>query len=339
MAHGLTKNDKVVLNREQAWHGLGIVLPNAPTPREALVHIDADWTVDQHPVWVYVAGQRVLVPDRFANYRSDLDPQKDADAYLGMVSDLYNPVDNDLLAEFCYDIAKEGADVRVESAGTVYGGKKIWFLLKAEGFDIGGNGDQVIPYLLVSNSHDGSGSLRITPTTIRVVCQNTLHMVVPAADTGALGKSALCYRHTSSVHDRVKAARTALAGWANATTATRKACDSLAGVKMTEKERQAYFFRRYEHDFGAIDPNSEREVGKASDAYLSFSKRWDDEAAMHGHSLWGALNAYTGLVQHDQKSRGKDDVARVERRMEGNLFGLNAKRTQAAFDDALAMVG
>lgn len=339
MAHGLTQNDAVVLNREQAWHGLGLVLPNAPTPREALIHIGADWSVDQHPVWIYVGGQRVLVPDRFANYRSDLDPHKDENAYLGMVSDLYNPVDNDLLAEFCYDIAKEGSDVRVESAGTVFGGKKIWFLLKAESFDIGGNGDQVIPYLLVSNSHDGSGSLRITPTTVRVVCQNTLHMVVPAADTGALGKSALCYRHTSSIHDRVKAARLALAGWSNATKATKEACDKLAGVKMTDDERKAYFFRRYECDFGVIDPKSEREVGKASDAYRSFCTRWDDESSLHGGSVWGALNAYTGLIQHDQKARGKDDVARVERRVDDNLFGLRSKRTQAAFQDAIALVG
>lgn len=338
MAHGITKNDQVVLTRERAWHGLGIVLRDAPTPREALVLADAAWHVEQHTVWVYVNGTRVMVPGRFANYRSDLDPAKDENAYLGMVSDLYNPVDNDLLAEFCYDIAKEGSDVRVESCGTVYGGKKIWFLLKAEAFDIGKSGDNVVPYLLVSNSHDGTGSLRITPTTVRVVCQNTLHMVVPAADTGALGRSALAYRHTSSIRDRVQAARLALAGWGNATKATRDVCDLLAAKPMTDDERKAYFFRRYECDFGVIDPKSEREVAKAGDAYRSFCSRWDDESPLHGGTVWGALNAYTGLVQHDQKARGRDDVARVERRVDDNLFGLRSKRTQAAFQDAIALV-
>jgi len=82
----------------------------------------------------------------------------------------------------------------------------------------------------------------------------------------------------------------------------------------------------------------ERRRNKAMSAYNSFTRRFDDERNIAGASAWNMLNAYTGLVQHDQKTRGADDDQRVERRVESNLFGLNQARTQAAFQRALAVV-
>jgi phage/plasmid-like protein (TIGR03299 family) len=337
MGHDIKATDGVMLYRQPAWHGLGMVVEDLKTPQEALAACGADWVVDQHPVWIWAGGKRFQVPDKMANFRSDLDPSHE-DAYLGTVSEQYTPVDNDVLAQFCYDLAEAGKQVTVESCGTLQGGKRVWFLLHGGAFNIGGK-DEVKQYLLASNSHDGKGSLRLTPTTVRVVCRNTLNMVVPATDTGVLGQSALCYRHTGSIHDRLETAKAALAAWDHAGEKTRELCDKMAAVTMTDAERQAYFFRRYELDFGAIDPKDDRSVGRGADAYLSFRKRWDDEKELTGGSLWGAFNAYSGLVQHDSKARGKDDTARVERRIEGNLFGLQAQRTSAAFGDALQLLG
>lgn len=36
MSHEITSTDNVVLHRTSAWHGLGTVVADAPTPREAL---------------------------------------------------------------------------------------------------------------------------------------------------------------------------------------------------------------------------------------------------------------------------------------------------------------
>lgn len=43
------------------------------------------------------------------------------------------------------------------------------------------NGDPVSTYLVFSNSHDGSGSIRVAITPIRVVCQNTLNLALSEA--------------------------------------------------------------------------------------------------------------------------------------------------------------
>lgn len=42
--------------------------------------------------------------------------------------------------------------------------------------------DKVIPYLVFSNSHDGSGAVKVAMTPIRVVCNNTLNLALRTAD-------------------------------------------------------------------------------------------------------------------------------------------------------------
>ena len=47
MAHEITSTDGLVLHKEEAWHGLGTIVEDAPTPQEALQIAGLDWTVKQ----------------------------------------------------------------------------------------------------------------------------------------------------------------------------------------------------------------------------------------------------------------------------------------------------
>lgn len=70
-----------------------------------------------------------------------------------------------------------GEGVRYETAGSLQNGKKVWLLARLpENYII--SGDRVIPYLVFSNSHDGSGSIKVAMTPIRVVCSNTLNLAL-----------------------------------------------------------------------------------------------------------------------------------------------------------------
>ena len=42
-------------------------------------------------------------------------------------------------------------------------------------------GDQVVPYLVIFNSRDGSSGVKVAMTLIRVVCQNTLNLALNTA--------------------------------------------------------------------------------------------------------------------------------------------------------------
>ena len=129
MAHEIEQHDGVVLHREKAWHGLGTIVENAPTPLEALQIARLDWSVEQWPL----AAQRpdggyLPIKTSVANVRSDVGH------LLGIVGDGYQPIQNRDLAEFCTALAEQDDVVKIESAGSIRNGAKVWFLLKGESF-------------------------------------------------------------------------------------------------------------------------------------------------------------------------------------------------------------
>lgn len=332
MAHEMTSTDNSVFHRHPAWHGLGLVIPEAWGPVKAAREI-MPYTIEQQPLFYRLNGKQVICESHVMNIRDDTGEE------MGIVSADYQPVQNEDTARFCEALLEEGkGKVEIESAGTIRGGKRIWFLLKGEPFQVSIE-DKIAPYILVSNGHDGGAQFRVTPTEVRVVCSNTMHMVIPRTDTGELMSSAIAIRHTKNVMVRVEEARNALKHYADTMRKNREVVDKLIATDVNTEQVQRFFLESYTTDFGEIPDNPKKKVeenrrNRALSAYDSFCRRFDDEKVVAGTNAWNMLNAYTGLVQHDQKARGSDDVDRLEKRVYRNLFGLNQDRTQNALQRA-----
>jgi phage/plasmid-like protein (TIGR03299 family) len=166
MAHEV---ESMFYTREAPWHGLGERVDEALNSSEALKLAGLDWKVIQRPVFtdddVEIAGYK-------ANVRS-----RDGKV-LGIVSDRYKVVQNN--EAFQFTDALIGNGVRYETAGSLQGGKRVWMLAHLpDTYKI--CGDEVKSYILFSNSHDGSGAIRVAVTPIRVVCQNTLNLALSDA--------------------------------------------------------------------------------------------------------------------------------------------------------------
>lgn len=338
MAHEIGTYDNVVLHREAAWHGLGIIVDDAPTPREALKLAGMDWDVAQYPLSARTAdGREIDVSSHVVNVRDDIG------SVLGVVTKGYVPVSNADMADFCEALlGTDGPQVTCETAGSIQDGRKSWFLLKGRPFDVA-NGDDIWPYICVSNGHDGSTSFRVTPTTVRAVCSNTLHMVIGRTDSGTLQNSAFCIRHTTNIKARIEDARNALRRYGKALNSTQELMNTLAAQDVSRDDLNEFFTEAWQSEFGPIPKNpqnrkDERTRARATDAYRSFSRRFDDERPLAGASVWNAFNAFSGMLQHDMKARGKDDADRIEKRTYSNLFGLNQDRTQAALKTAFRML-
>ena len=135
--------------RETPWHGLGRIVMDAPASREALELADLDWQVESRNIY---SGTGAMIPGYRANVRST------DDAVLGVVSDRYRIVQNEEAFQFTDDLLGEG--VTYETAGSLQGGKKVWMLAKLpEKYIIAG--DEVTPYLVFFNSHDGSALITL----------------------------------------------------------------------------------------------------------------------------------------------------------------------------------
>jgi phage/plasmid-like protein (TIGR03299 family) len=155
--------------REVPWHGLGVRVEETLSSREALEKSGLNWTVIQRPI---MTSNFAPIKGYKANIR-----QSD-DKVLGVVTDRYKVVQNH--AAFAFTDALLGEGVRYETAGSLQEGRKIWLLAKLPDKYVM-EGEKIEPYLAFSNSHDGSGSIKVCMTPVRVVCQNTLNLALSTA--------------------------------------------------------------------------------------------------------------------------------------------------------------
>ena len=178
--------------RKKPWHGLGTEVKEAPTSGDALIYAGLDWEVVQEDVYT---GHGSPIPGYKVNLRSS-----DGSA-LGIVSDRYKVVQNEDAFRFTDDLL--GAGVTYETAGALQGGRKVWMLARMPHRYIIA-GDEIAPYLVVMNSHDGSSGIKVAMTPVRVVCQNTLNLALNTA------KRVWTTKHTENVMGRIHEAKETL---------------------------------------------------------------------------------------------------------------------------------
>lgn len=169
------------VGRNVPWHGQGISVEAAPTSADAIRLAGLDWTVNPQDVFL-ADGTRI--PGATCNVRSsDNRP-------LGIVGDRYTIVQN--VDAFAFTDSLLGEGVTYETCGSLKNGKIIWLLAKMpETYKV--LGDDVESYLVFTNTHDGSGAVRVATTPIRVVCNNTLNLALKTA------KRTWSARHTGSI--------------------------------------------------------------------------------------------------------------------------------------------
>lgn len=139
--------------RETPWHGLGVKVASAPKSQEALRLAGLDWKVIQEPIYT---GNEEKIEGFKANVR-DLDRK-----VLGVVTDRYKIIQNEEAFAFTDELLGEG--VRYETAGSLMGGRKVWLLARLPHEYII-TGERISPYLVFSNTHDGSGAVKVAPYT------------------------------------------------------------------------------------------------------------------------------------------------------------------------------
>lgn len=208
--------------REMPWHGLGTKVMEAPSSEEALIMAGLNWKVVQEPIYT---EQEESIEGYKANIR-DSDRK-----VLGVVSDRYRVIQNDEAFAFTDELLGEG--VRYETAGSLQGGKKVWLLARMpQEYII--SGERISPYMLFSNTHDGSGAIRVALTPIRVVCNNTLNLALSTA------KRSWSMIHTGDIEEKMNEARDTLFMAEKYMDCLGKEFENLRMKKLTDKQVMEY---------------------------------------------------------------------------------------------------
>jgi phage/plasmid-like protein (TIGR03299 family) len=176
MAHEI---EKMAYTNQVPWHGLGVNIPDNVSEVQMLKKAGLDWTIAKQPVQYSEDapdGKATRTFDRaFCLVRSS-----DGNC-LDVVGKHYRPVQNAEAFAFFNEFVKAGK-AKMETAGSLRGGRYVWGLANLQSsFKLDG-GDEVKGYLLVASPHECGKALIIKFTTIRVVCNNTLTLALK--DTG-----------------------------------------------------------------------------------------------------------------------------------------------------------
>lgn len=204
--------------REKPWHGLGVKVENAPTSKEALIMAGLDWQVVQKPI---MTEEGQIIDGYKVNIR-DMDQK-----VLGVVSNRYKVVQNE--DAFAFTDALLGEGVTYETAGSLADGKRTWMLaVLPHKYIIAG--DEITPYLVFMNSHDGSGAIKAAMTPIRVVCQNTLNLALSTA------KRCWSTNHTGDISGKMEDARSTLQFANNYMVELGRGIEQLQRIRVTDKQ-------------------------------------------------------------------------------------------------------
>lgn len=204
--------------REKPWHGLGTMVAEAPNSKDALRLAGLNWKVLQEPVYT---ENKELVQGYKANVR-DTDRK-----VLGVVTDRYKVIQNEEAFAFTDTLLGEG--VRYETAGSLQEGRRVWMLARLpREFIIGG--ERISPYMVFSNTHDGSGAVKTALTPIRVVCNNTLNLALRTA------KRSWSMIHTGDISGKIEEAKNTLLLADEYMTALGQEFENLRKIKLSEKQ-------------------------------------------------------------------------------------------------------
>lgn len=271
--------------RETPWHGLGTRVEEAPTSEEALRLAGLAWCVEQTPVYTD-AG--LLIPGYKAN-RRDTDG-----AILGIVSDRYKIVQNTDAFAFTDAIVGETEDgvVKYETAGSLCGGKQIWLLAKMPTKKV--LGDDVEPYMFFSNSHDGSGAIKIGMTPIRVVCQNTLNMALNTA------KRSWSTKHMGDMQSKLEEARLCLQLADKYMTRLDEEADRLANARLYHEQIEEILDEMFPIDDDATERKKSNVIQFRSNFWRAYNM---PDIVQFTDSAWRAVNAMSDAVTHAEPMR------------------------------------
>lgn len=308
---------------EAPWHSLGNALPAKQSIEVWAREAGMDWTICESSVrfltdQVGALGTIQSYEDHKVLYRSD------TKSPLSVVGRRYQVVQPKEVLEFYRDLS-EVSGYELETAGVLKEGRKFWALART-GKETALKGNDVVKgYLLLATSCDGTLATTATPTTVRVVCNNTLSIALNGA------AHAIKVPHSTSFDAQAvkKQLGIAVSQWDGFMYRMK----TLAECKVKSHEAMNYFLKVLCASDGQ-DPSgaltNERALKKVQELYDG-NGRGAELGAAKG-TAWGLLCSITEFVDHERRARSQ------EYRLDSAWFGQGAQLKQRALDAALQMV-
>ena len=244
-----------------------------------------DWMVEQTPVYM---ENGIVIPNYKANVRST------DKSCLGIVSDRYKIVQNTEAFEFTDAIVGETENgvVTYETAGSLCNGRKIWLLAKMPVQKV--LDDDVEPYMFFSNSHDGTGAIKVGMTPIRIVCNNTLNMALNSA------KRSWSTKHVGDMQSKLEEAKLCLQMADKYMQNLDIEADRLANATLYKEQIDEILNELFPVNENDSDRKKQNVQSAKDNFYVAY---FMPDILKFGESAWRAVNAMSDFVTHSTPQR------------------------------------
>ena len=279
------------------WHGLGTPVGDYMTSAEALEAAGLNWNVDARPVFT---DNGIKIPGYVANTR-------DSDnSVLGIVSDKYKIVQN--VDAFAFTDSLIGPECKYETAGSLRNGKSTFMLAKLPEKKI--LGDEFGNYVCFTNTHDGTGAVKVCMTPVRVVCNNTLNLALNTS------KRIWTCKHMGRMEDKLHEAEVTLGLAEQYMDDLSVVAERLANVSLNNDEIRAIV----EEMFPMNDESPDRTKANMQKAKTEFMVAYYmPDIEKFRNTAWGILNATSDWMSHSSPQRNTSTYQ--ERNFERIIYG------------------
>jgi phage/plasmid-like protein (TIGR03299 family) len=196
--------------RQMPWHREGVILQDYPGSwDEARTLAGLDWDPVTTEVYAVtsVNGDGTPYLEPISGWKSIA--RSDTGAVLSINRDTYTVIDHDEMGEIVEAVLSQ-PNVQWETAGVLDGGRSVWCLaLLDEPITLPGDASPTLPYLAITNRHDGTAACALRATAVRIVCANTFRA---AELEGERTGTTFSFVHKTNWRDRISEARKAVTG-------------------------------------------------------------------------------------------------------------------------------
>lgn len=311
----MTATESHVMVGRRNIYGFGTAIPEGTTAHEAMgIAKMANWKVRTDPLYVHVIGPDGVTPFRVPGGQGIVrdDPFNPGSVnVLGTAGKNYKASQNEALADLMQDVL-DNSSAQCETAISINGGRRVMLQLRLDDMLIGG--ERIGGYLVGSNAHTGSESMKLFTTSRRFACENMFSPALKGA------KSVYRIRHTGKSDQRIAEIRATLDLSFAYFEKLGEAIERMANTGFTDTQFRILMQR----EFGAPKGATQAVKDNAAKRQAEFTGLWNNSPTIGEvrNTRWAAYNVFTEWADHFSKVNAKGGnvpLVRAEKALNGGF--------------------
>ncbi len=264
--------------RQASWENVGVEVNSLTNINEVLTRAKLNYEVEKAPIFL---ENKTEIIGKYATKKVG------TNEIFGIVGTTYKVCQNKEAFDFVNYIESE---VKFVKAGQTNSGIVYVITKLPDSYILG---DQMTPYIIFQNSHDGKGQIRAAITPLRILCQNQFNLSFKKAE------NVINIRHSNLMEGKIEEGRKVLKTAAEYMKTFNKLAEKLVDINIKGKE-EMFVSKFYKVESDMSSRIEDKIIGKQLNLLQAYTS--EDNQNFKG-TAWGMVNAYADILTHTEPLR------------------------------------